>query len=397
MTNMTSAFRSMKRTSQAFPAGVVIVVAPPFAAALRAGEGASPLADAVVLELDPAAPLELSGLGNAPVAVVEVDPGSEPSVSRIMGLRLRYPDLPVIAALARADIATTRMLVRGGIRDVAQLPFDLDDLAAQVMDVAAEQASAPGRASACPLVAVIGATGGCGATSVLTHLAAAMAKANPGSRGVCLIDLDLQKGTAASFLGIEPQATIQALIEAGGRLDRDLMMSAVTDSGRGFSFIAAPDAIAPIDRLDVDHLLAIVTQARAEFDYVLIDLPPLWADWTLSLINWTDNVVLLTDTAISNLRQAKRTASLLSSVDVPAERVSLVINRMERKLFGSTKVAEIARALGRGDIVTIADAGPALRSAQDQGALLPAIQGKTKFGADIERLADHIIQGATRS
>jgi pilus assembly protein CpaE len=383
----------MRPAQQVFPAGVVIVAAPRYAETLRDAGGASALSDAVIVELEPSDALELSGLGNAPVAVIEVDPGSEQSVSRIMGLRLRFPRLPVIAALARADIATTRMLVRNGINDVAQLPFDLKDLATQVMDVAAEQASAGHHSAACPLVAVVSAAGGCGATSVLTHLAAALAKDNPGSRGVCLIDLDLQKGGCASYLGVEPQSTIQTLIDAGSRLDRDLMLSAVTETDRGFSFIAAPDTIAPIDALDVDHLLAIVSLARAEFDYVLIDLPPLWTDWTLSLISWTDQVVLLTDTAIANLRQARRTVTLLNSVDVPDERITLVVNRMENKLFGTTKVADVARALGRHTVTTIADAGPALRGAQDQGLPLHAVQGKTRFAADVGHLAQAILAG----
>lgn len=351
------------------------------------------LETASLLALPADAPLPERLLANIRVLVLEVDAASDASLRRLATVRAAHPDLAVIAAVQQAGVALVRALVRQGVADVAELPFSPAQLEEQVLDALSSQTEKAARADLGKAIAVVGATGGCGATSVLTHLAAVLAKSNPGTRGVCLIDLDLQKGSVASFLGIEPEVSIQTLIDSGARLDRDLMMSAVTDSGSGFSFIAAPDAISPIDRVDVDHLLAIVSLAREEFDYVLLDLPPLWTDWTLSLVSWANQVVLLTDTSIANLRQAKRTAALLGSVDVPTERISLAVNRMERKLFGTTNIADVSRALGRSEVITIADAGPALRAAQDQGALLPAVQGKTRFAADVSHLAKIILAG----
>ena len=355
------------------------------------------LETATLLPLSADAPLPERMLANIRVLVLEVDAASDASLRRLATVRSGHPDLAVIAAVQQPGVALVRALVRQGVADVAELPFAPAQLEEQVLDALSSQTERSVRADLGKAIAVVGATGGCGATSVLTHLAAVLAKNNPGARGVCLIDLDLQKGSVASFLGIEPKVSIQTLIDSGARLDRDLMMSAVSDSGRGFSFIAAPDVISPIDRVDVDHLLAIVSLAREEFDYVLLDLPPLWTDWTLSLVSWANRVILLTDTSIANLRQAKRTAALLGSVDVPTDRISLVVNRMERKLFGATKIADVSRALGRAEVNTVADAGPALRAAQDQGILLPAVQSKTKFAGDVTHLAKAILTGGDLS
>lgn len=361
--------------------------------ALRASSAGGRLEVSTLRALAADSPLPDADLANARVLVLEVDAASDASMRRLAAIRAGHPDLAIIAAVEQAGVALVRTLIRQGVHDVAELPFVPTQLEEQVLDALSSQTEKRVRGELGKAVAVIGAAGGCGATSVLTHLAAALGKADRGSRGVCLIDLDLQKGSVASYLGIEPKVSIQALVDAGGRLDRDLMLSAVTDSDRGFSFIAAPEAISPIDRVDIDQLLGIVGLARAEFDFVLLDLPPLWTDWTLSLVSWANRVVLVTDTSIANLRQARRTATLLGSVDVPASRVSLAINRVERKLFGATRIADVARALGRDEVDTIADAGPALRSAQDQGVLLPSIQGRTRFAADIAKLAAQIVAG----
>lgn len=337
-----------------------------------------------------------SALARIRVLVLEVDAGSETSLRRLAAIRAAHPDLAVIAAVEQAGVALVRALVRQGVADVAELPFAPAQLEEQLLDALSRQAAAANGANLGKAIAVAGASGGCGVTSLLTHLAAEIARQAPGDRGVCLLDLDLQKGSVASALGMEPKITIETLLDAGARLDRELMLSAVGDSGRGFSVLAAPDTIRPIDAIDVDHLLAIVDLARAEFDHVLIDLPPLWTDWTVSLASWAHHVIVLTDPAIANLCRARRTLALLASVDVPADRITVVVNRIERKLFGTTQVADIARALGRDAVATLADAGPALRAAQDQGALLPAIQGRTRYGANVADLARAMVSGPDR-
>lgn len=374
----------------------LIVAADRYVRDLHAAAPAQHLPAASILPLAADAPLPTHALANTRVLVLEVDAGNDASMRRMARIRADRPDLAIIAAVEKADISLARTLIRQGVADVTELPFAPKQLQEQILDALAAQAET-GMRNLGEAVAVVGSTGGCGATSILTHLAAAIAEKSSGSRGVCLVDLDLQKGSVASYLGIEPVVTMQSLLQAGSRLDLDLMMSAVTDTGRGFSVIASPDSIAPVDHLDIDHLLAILTLARSTFDYVLVDFPPTWTDWSLSLISWTSRVMLLTDPSMAGLRQAKRTIDLLGTVGITSDRMMLVVNRPERRLFGDSRAKLIARAFGSDDVLSVVDAGPSLRAAQDQGLLLPAVQGKTRFATDVAALADRIIDGDMRS
>lgn len=377
-----------------FLSGQCLIVA--HAAALDAFAAQSPggrLESATLLPLDPSQALPREPLDRARVLVLEIDTASDASMRRLAAVRVSHPKLVIIAAIEEAGVSVVRALIRQGVADVAELPFNAPQMEEQVLDALSSQIEIRAKVELGKAITVVGASGGCGATSVLTHLAEELAKQTPNSRGVCLIDLDLQKGSTASYLGLEPVVTIQSLIEAGNRLDRELMMSAVTDTKRGFFLIAAPDTIQPTDHIDVDQLLAIVNLVRSQFDYVLIDLPPMWNDWTLSLVSWSNRVVLLTDSSIANLRQARRTIALLGSVDVPTSRISVAVNRVERKLFAATKLVDVSRALDSDDLVNISDVGMSLRAAQDQGVPLSVVQGKNRFTQDIAVLAEMIVQG----
>ena len=371
----------------------LIVAEDGFVSRLRASKLSPGLQGASFLPIpaDGAIPPEL--LQSARVVVLEVDAAVEPSLRRLAAIRAGRPDIMVIAALRQTDLSLVRALIRQGVVDVTELPFAPSQLDEQVLEAWSSQAELQANAIQGEAISVFGAKGGSGATSLLTHLAVAIAKKNTGRRGVCLVDLDLQTGSVASYLKVEAKVTIQALLDAGARLDRDLMLSAVTETDLGISVIAAPDAISPVDRLDVDHLIATVKLIQSSFDYVLFDLPPVWTDWSLSVAGWSNQILLVTDTSISGLQQAKRTLALLSNVDVPSARTGVIVNRLERGVFRTLRKPDIERALGAHVMATVADAGPSLRAAQDQGLLLSATQGKNRFSADVAVLADEIVAG----
>ena len=75
------------------------------------------------------------------------------------------------------------------------------------------------------VVSVIKSLGGVGATSLLSQLGIRFARQEQRfGREACLIDLDVQFGDAAFQLGLRPTLSLADLIEAGSRLDGDLLV-----------------------------------------------------------------------------------------------------------------------------------------------------------------------------
>lgn len=366
------------------PGGVFIVANQADIESLRASSSAEVFGSATLLAIPADAPLPDRVIAQARVLVLEVDPRDSGSLRRLSQLRSARGGLPVIAAIQDADVSLVRTLVRQGISDVAVLPFAAEELASQILDVSARVEEAATDAGLAPMFAVVHGSGGSGATSVITHLAAAMAQSG---RKVCVVDLDVQSGEIGSYLGRSAKVTVADLLEAGDRLDHDFLRSALIDSGRGFSLIAAPGMIMPLENVDVDQVLRLLRLVRREFDHVLIDLPANWTSWALSVAVGSNDVLMITDLSIAGLRQAKRRIELLQSVGLPAERLGVVINRVERKLFKAVGVNEVREALNREVKATLAAEGPALASAQDQGLLITEVSPKCRFGANVRALA----------
>jgi pilus assembly protein CpaE len=375
------------RSASAFPSGVTIVASDRDIAILRDAAAPPEFGEVRLIALPVDTPLADDVLSSARVLVIEVDPANPQSLHRIEAARETSPRLPIIAALRDATVPVVRSLVRQGLADVAQLPFEPGELAAQILDAAAGLAREEGKQTLAPMITVAGSTGGCGATTVLSHLAAALARTGAYPRGVCVVDLDMQSGEVAYYVGQSPRVTVSALLDAGGRLDVELLRSAITNSTYGFSILAAPETITALDEVDPEQLFSMLALVRQEFDCVLVDLPADWSGWALSVALASDQVLLVTELSVAGLRQARRRLDLFSSIGVADDAVRIVVNRVERKLFRPIGIDEAGEVLGKPVTATLADEDDAMNSAQNEGHLITDVHRHCKFGSDIEALA----------
>lgn len=378
---------SMKRASE-LPAGVVVVAEPRHLAELdqiRAG--------VVMRECGIDDPLPVAELAGARIVVIEADPASRNSLERIDRLRSEWPHIPVIAGLGNVDIATTRQLLRRGVTDIVALPFAVDELVTAIVD-AAEQAQPAGQKDAplAPFIAVLKSIGGSGATTIATHLAADLADSYGEGSRACIIDLDLQSGDAASFMGASPRLTLTDLLEADGRLDEELLRSvASTSDAANVDIIAAPQDIMPIEAIDFDTLMQVVRLARQQYDVVMVDLPASFTNWSLSTVFAADQTILVGTLTIPSLRHAKRQLDFLVSMGLSREAIQVVLNRVEKSLFKTISVTDAAEALKHPILATIREEGTLPRTAQDQGVLVTSLQRRSKFMKDINELADRLM------
>jgi pilus assembly protein CpaE len=363
---------------------ILVVASPAHIDALTQAAGAELIPGLRGVALESAAPLPADAMGEASILVIEVDPADRASMRRVGDVREAYPDLPVVAAIADASVTLVRTLVREGISDVVSLPFDLNELLQISLDAAAKHdAEANEGVALAPLVAVARSLGGCGATSILTHLAADLAEHDSTGRGVMVVDLDLQFGSVADYLGIQPKGTVADLLAAEDRLDEDLVRSVATEAGGAISVIAAPDTIMPLESIDTDVLLRMIRLLRRQYGYVLIDLPANWTNWALSAALAADSIVLVTELTIASLRQAKRRLDLFRSVGIEDRSVEVVVNRVEKRLFRAIGLDDVAETLGRPVLGSVTLEAPLVSTAQNQGNLVTQMHRKSKFAKDI--------------
>lgn len=340
-----------------------------------------------VVLADPGEALDASVLDGAAAGVIQVTEGDEKSVERFRSLAAG--PVPLIAAAYEPSMAFVRSLVRAGAHDVVPLPLDFADLET-ALDPIRRLIIAQGprsHASHQKIVTMIKSEGGVGATALLGQLATRFAAREVAAgREVCLIDLDVQFGDAAIQLGMQPALTFGDMIEAGKRLDGELMRSVAGQHPSGLKVISAPREIMPLEALSSEQILSIIDLATAEFGTVFVDLPTNWTNWSLSLLARSDVVLMITELRVPSLHRARRQLDLLAAQDMGNLDVRIVLNRAEKGLFRTLGPADAERVLKRPISYSIANDHATMREAIDRGVPLAEIKRKCPLVRDIDAM-----------
>jgi len=335
-------------------------------------------------------PITSEIVGDAELLVVELQIDEPRSMQRLGLLRTRFPALPLVVAMRGADFATTRALIRQGIDDVVALPIENREFSDVIHNLLAQSAKSESKVDGlAPVIAVAQSVGGIGATTVATHLAYHLGAI--GERGCCLVDLDLQFGNAASYLGRSTSLTMENLLESGERIDGELLRTVAAEGDDGIAVIAAPDKIAPLEAVDSDQLMRVLDLARIQYGHVVLDLPGNWANWTLSAIDKADLILLVVDLSIGSLRQARRRLTLFEETGIDPSRIRVVANRVEKRMFRTISVNDAADALHYPVFASIQSDYAVVQSAQDQGVLVGSVARKNKVAADLSSLAGLVV------
>lgn len=327
-------------------------------------------------------------VASAAAAIIQVDRDNPASVKRFQKLAA-VTRTPLIAAAYDPPLAFVRSLIRAGASDVVPLPLDIIDLETSLAPIAESFARRDQHDAAKParVVSVIKSLGGVGATSLLCQLGIRFAQREAvHGREACLIDFDVQFGDAAFQLGLQPKLSVADLVEAGSRIDGDLLRSATTRHPSGLHVIAAPAEMMPLEALTSEQILDIVEIAAREFGTVLVDLPSNWTNWSLSLLARSDLILLVTQLSIPSLNRAKRQLELMRSQDLNDLDVRIVVNRLEGRFSRTIHLSDVREGLGVDVSYTIANDHAVMRSAIDRGLPIDEIKRKSAIGKDLDTL-----------
>jgi pilus assembly protein CpaE len=189
---------------------------------------------------------EVIRLHPAAAIVVLESEDSEYDYSLIKKIGGVSPSTAIIAAARGASPSLIMGSMRAGASEFLELPInpvELNTVIARIAELRTEDSSANhGR-----VVAVFSGKGGAGISFFATNLAAAM------NAPTVLVDLNLQAGDSASFLGIEPKYSLSDFVRNRSRLDDSLITNLVTPHSTNLSLVAAPAEAHEAEEIHADR------------------------------------------------------------------------------------------------------------------------------------------------
>ena len=295
------------------------------------------------------------------------------------------PGVTVIALGDRNDVGLFRDLINNGVSDYLVKPIAPALMQKSLLNVVESATQGRQNDRRGRLVAVTGARGGVGATMLATGISWTIA--NRRRRRVALVDLDLQFGTVALALDLEPSPGLREALEHPGRIDALFVDRAMVRHSDTLYVLSGEESLGDPMAPDTSSLDILLKELRNKFHYVVVDLPRQVSPATQHVAQGATNLVLVTDLSLAGMRDTLRQLALLPTTNAACQ-VTLVANRVGEYREGEIARKEFEAAVGRAVDLVIPFDAKSVAAATNVGR--PVVEGRGKVAEAIQQLTDRV-------
>ncbi len=197
------------------------------------------------------------------------------------------------------DVQLYRDLIRRGVSEYLIAPLGTLD----VLRTLSELYIAPGARNLGRIIAVMGAKGGVGASTVAHNVAWAIARNLDAS--TVIVDLDIAFGTAGLDFNQDPPQGIAEAVFSPERLDANMLDRLLSRCSDNLALLAAPAVLDRTLDLPEDAFEQIFDLLRASVPCVVLDVPHLWSAWARRALINADEILVVAAPELASLRNAK--------------------------------------------------------------------------------------------
>jgi len=271
------------------------------------------------------------------------------------------------------DIVLYRQLIARGVSEYLVAPFGVVDF----IQAISQLFSVPGTKPLGRVIAVVGAKGGVGASTVAHNLAWSLASVT--EMATIIADFDLAFGTAGLDYNQDPPQGVAEAVFAPDRVDAVLVDRLLSKCGDKLSLLAAP---ATLDRvLDFAEVSfdSLIDAMRASTPWIVLDVPHLWSGWARRILVSADDVIVVASPDLANLRNTKNLIDNVKGARLNDAPPRLVLNGVGMPKRPEIAAAEFSKAVETHPIAIIPHDAKLFGGAANNGQMIAEIEpnGKT--------------------
>jgi pilus assembly protein CpaE len=316
------------------------------------------------------------------VILIETDSRAEEILDRLDHLAEVCDSGTRVIVVGRInDVTFYRELTRRGVSDYLIAPVGTIDLVRAICGLyVAPDAKPVGR-----IIAVVGAKGGVGASTVAHNIAFAIAR--DLALDSVVTDLDLAFGTAGLDYNQDPPQGIADAVFSPDRIDIafvDRLLSKCTDH---LSLLAAPATLDRVYDFGADAFDAILDSLRTSIPCVVLDVPHLWSGWTRRLLMSADDILLVAAPDLANLRNAKNMVDLLRAARPNDHHPFYCLNQVGVPKRPEIAPADFAKALEDQPLAVIPFDPQIFGTAANNGQMIAEVSSGHKTAEMFRQLA----------
>lgn len=270
------------------------------------------------------------------------------------------------------DIMLYRELIRRGVSDYLIAPVEPLDVVAALSGLYSTPDAEPlGRT-----LAVYGAKGGVGASTIAHNVAFAIAR--HFDMETVIADLDLPFGTAGlDFNQDPPQGTADAVLSPE-RVDAAFVDRLLSKCADRLSLLAAPATLERTYDLTPEAFDPLLDVLRGSAPMIVLDVPHVWNAWSRHALLGADEVLIVAAPDLANLRNAKNLIDLMRTARPNDKPARYVLNQVGLAKRPEIRAGDFAKALGAEPIAVLPFEAALFGTAANNGQMIAEVNAGHK-------------------
>lgn len=297
----------------------------------------------------------------------------------VTSIRSAIGDPMIVVLNTSADPEMILASLRAGIHEYLYPPLQEPLRKALERRSAERSRNRNGAKGAGKAFAFFSAKGGCGATTIVCHVAAELGRQN---QRVLLADFDLDAGMVGFITKTKSVYSILDAVSNIHRLDISYWKALVSNGIPGVEIVCSPGALGSKQQPKDDQMRHVLAFARPHYDWTLVDMGRSLTRTAMASMDEIDEVFLVTTLEVPALHQAKQITQTLIDSGYGKNRIRLILNRAPKRL--EITPGELEKMLGVPIYFMVPNDYPELYEAYAEGRMLTRT---TELGKEISRLA----------
>lgn len=289
--------------------------------------------------------LDVASQSSPDVGVVNLDADEEKAISLLEKMRRELPACSLLAVSSSADGQLILKAMRAGAREFLTLPATLDEIMAALSRISDQKFGGDSGASrSTQIIAVAGASGGVGCTSLAVNLGCVLASRPENT--VALVDLDLAIGDADVFLDTIPDYSLIDVTQDISRLDFQMLKKSLTKHSSGLYLLPRPERVHDASMITPDSLRRVFGLLKATFTHIVIDVSKGYTEIDLAALEFANDVLMVVQLDLPCLRNLVRLQAAFDENENIREKLKIVVNRVGLE-SGQIKLKKAKETIGR--------------------------------------------------
>ncbi|NTU77224.1 MAG: hypothetical protein HGA90_05360, partial [Alphaproteobacteria bacterium] len=319
--------------------------------------------------------------------IVDVDNQEHPVQIAARLVSLCGPAAKLIALGSANDVGLYRNMIAAGLTDYLVKPLT-QELLTQAMVLATRGPGTNGAAKEAKTIVVMGVRGGLGASTIAVNVAWLIA--HEIKRKCALLDLDLQFGTSALALDLEPGHGLRDVVSSPQRVDSLMIAGAMVSESDPFSVLSAEEPVDDIVTVDNAAVAALVKELRQTNGAVVVDLPRHLMPTQKRLLATAHEIVLVTEMSLVGIRDTLRVRTSLIALGATG-RITLVATRANPQRSSGVSEADFAKGSQAKIDFSLPDDYKSVMAASNAGKTLGATAKGSALTKNLLLLAKYLV------